>query len=369
MAEQPDKTTFAMDGCNAFNCCNRVLALHEVFKHQKQVIPHLVAMYGTDPKCWFYGLVDGIKPIAVKEGFTQGDVMSTWLYIMSIQPFLIGIRDILGLEGFVRFFVDDGNLFGSFEKIMEAIQYVIDVGPRFGYVMSKLKGSLCLGKCGNWELALARKNQLINTFGLDESIIHIHPDDCELEEQRELAAQSYGMKLVGAYVGTDSYIRHNLAIHLDKLQSTVDKLLKVSHLQCRYLLLRYCFCPKIIHLLRNTRPDLTDGIVEVFEKYKKKIFCDILGKDPEHLEDVHWLQSQLQICDGGMGLGNLEWIRHSAFAASFISHYWVTVGVEGFDMTNVLADLDTVENKHLIAFRESFRFFHQLDPALRWLNL
>ncbi len=102
-------------------------------------------------------------------------------------------------------------------------------------------------------------------------------------------------------------------------------------------------------------PDLTDGFVEMFEKYKKKIFCDILGKDTGCRVSCRFLMVEW------------DWVIWngfaSAFAASNISHYWATVGAEGFDMTNVLADLDTVESKHLIAFRESFRFFYQRDPV------
>jgi hypothetical protein len=146
--------------------------------------------------------------------------------------------------------------------------------------------------------------------------------------------------------------------HVEKLQSTVDNLLKVSTLQYRYLLLRYCFCPKVTHLLRNTRPDLSIEIVNIFDNFKRRIFCETMGKD---ISDLSWLQCQLHINDGGYGLGNLEWIRHSAFAASFISNYWATVGTR-WDLTDSLASLGTVDNKHLLAFQHSFEFFRGLDP-------
>ena len=37
---------------------------------------------------------------------------------------LQGLCDILGTNGFVQFFVDDGNLAGDFEYLYAAIQYI-----------------------------------------------------------------------------------------------------------------------------------------------------------------------------------------------------------------------------------------------------
>jgi hypothetical protein len=54
----------------------------------------------------------------------------------TIQPFLQQLHQILGDSGFVKFFVDDGNLAATFDKMVEAIQYIKEYGPMFGYTVS-----------------------------------------------------------------------------------------------------------------------------------------------------------------------------------------------------------------------------------------
>ena len=79
-----------MDGNNAFNSCNRKRALFEINDESSTA--------------WYYGLSDSIQGIDSVEGFQQGDVLAAWMYAMTIHPFLQGLCDILGTNGFVQFF-------------------------------------------------------------------------------------------------------------------------------------------------------------------------------------------------------------------------------------------------------------------------
>ncbi len=196
LTSAPNKCKFAMDAINAFNKANRKRGLAEVFTYFKQALPYLLTMYGDDLNCWYYGLPDAIAAIKAQEGFTQGDVMATWAYIMTIQPFLKGIHSRLGDEGFVKFFVDDGNLCGDFEDMLDVIDYIIQVGPTYGYHMSKVKGSYLLGKCENRELAVERKALLVEKFEMSPDMIHIHPDNAEVDD-RDKVALEYGMVMLG----------------------------------------------------------------------------------------------------------------------------------------------------------------------------
>jgi hypothetical protein len=56
-----------------------------------------------------------------------------WLYGVGTMPFLKGIRDILGEEGLLAFYADDGNLFAPFEKMVEFVEYVRREGPKYGF--------------------------------------------------------------------------------------------------------------------------------------------------------------------------------------------------------------------------------------------
>ena len=174
-----EKHKLALDGKNAFNSCNRSLGMREIWQFQKEVLPYFQTGYvQEDPKLWYFGMAEGIKPIQFEEGFMQGDVLATWAYIMTIQPFLLQLKEILGEEDFNMFFVDDGNLVADHDKAKAALMHIFTEGPRYGYNVQKLKGSICLGSCnGDWEMAQQRQQEFIDQFGFDKSIIHIHPDD------------------------------------------------------------------------------------------------------------------------------------------------------------------------------------------------
>ncbi len=74
------------------------------------------------------------------------------------------MTEILDDEGFVIFFVDDGNLSGNFDKMLEVIQYILEEGSKFGYKMS---------------VYVNAKNHLVEVIGLSEFIVKVHPDDAE----------------------------------------------------------------------------------------------------------------------------------------------------------------------------------------------
>ena len=363
--ERDDTDKFAMDAMNAFNSGNRTIGLTEIFTHAKEVFPFMLEMYGKDPNCWYYGLGDAIKPIVSAEGFTQGDVMATWAYIMTIQPFILGLRAILGDGEFVKFLVDDGNICANFETMVEAIGYVLRVGPRYGYIMNRLKGAYLLGKCGK-EVALERRQLLVTRFGMDESIIHIHPDDVD-EDYKFGTACKYGMVMLGAPVGSNEFVQLTLRAQADNLEAVAECLMNVTTKQSRFLLLKYCFCPKIIHVLRTVRPSLTNELVAKFEDLKKRIFSSILGEHPDYLSDIIWEQCGFAIGDGGMGLSDMYTVQKCAFASSFIAAYHSTLKEE-FGLERLLdsenAHVARAGILHVEEFHDIFEEFHRLKPEV-----
>ena len=85
-----------------------------------------------------------------EDGFTQGDLMATWAFIMTIQPFLIGLHNILGDENFAKFFVDDGNMCANFDKMVLGIEYILEVGPDYGYILNRNKGAFIFWGSVEW---------------------------------------------------------------------------------------------------------------------------------------------------------------------------------------------------------------------------
>ena len=158
--------------------------------------------------------------------------MATWAYIMAMQPFLVGLRQILGKNDFVMFLVDDGNLCVGHLKAIEALTYIFGEGPKYGYNVQTAKGSICLGSCGgNFGLAEFQKQELIVQFGFNEAIIHIHPNDYADGEEKVEATSKYGLKMLGAFVGSDEFVKANIMKHVESFETTVENLEKVENLQ------------------------------------------------------------------------------------------------------------------------------------------
>jgi hypothetical protein len=141
------------------------------------------------------------------------------------------------------------------------------------------------------------------------------------DDARPMASLNYGMKILGAFVGSDDFIRQRLITYMDKIELVMTNLMNVTSIQHRNILFRTCFCPKVLHILRTTRPDLSTYVVARFNRFKKRIFCSMIDIEVEELKENTWKQFELNISDGGMGVKNLEDIRLSAFMASFTSFY------------------------------------------------
>ena len=83
----------------------------------------------------------------------QGCSSASFLYSMGIQPLLKDISTSIGNQGFVKFFVDDGNIVAPTNKMIDTINLLSTKGPSLGYSMNKVKGKYLLGKCSSLQEA------------------------------------------------------------------------------------------------------------------------------------------------------------------------------------------------------------------------
>jgi hypothetical protein len=176
LESNPEMDLWAKDGDNGFGRLSRLSGLFQTKTHFRGILPILRMIYGTSSKAWYMGLQDGIEGIDSSEGCQQGDVLSMWFYAMAIHPFLQKIRNVLGNEGFTKWYADDGNTIAPFNKMTEIIRIVKEEGPKVGYYIKFSKGSYLLGKCDTNDEAIRRKSILVE-LGLNEETIHMHPDN------------------------------------------------------------------------------------------------------------------------------------------------------------------------------------------------
>ena len=174
---------------------------------------------------------------------------------MPTLPFVQELASMVVEDGSSKFFIDDGNLSAPFTKMTEALDYVFDEGPGVGYHLKRTKGVYLLGRCKDRVEALRRRMVLITRFDFDLALIRIHPDN---GGDKLL----YGAKVLGSYVGSEESIANRLEKKLAELKKEADAITTMGSLQIQYLLLRWCFCQKIIHLQRTIPPNLIGTYLE-----------------------------------------------------------------------------------------------------------
>ena len=309
----PDRDHFFMDEENAFNQVSRWKALARIKEHFPFIIPFLSKIYGEDSNGWFFGhnceearTTTGIPSL---EGVHQGDVFGSWIHCMATLPFVQELANLVGEDGSSKFFIDDGNLSASFTKMAEAFDYVFDEGPKVGYHLKRIKGVYLLGRCEDRAEAVRRKLALIARFHFDPAMIRIHPDN---GGDKLL----YGAKVLGSYLGSKESIANRLEKKLAELKKEADAITMVGSLQIQYLLLRWCFCQKIIHLQRTIPPNLIGTYLEPgFTELKKLILNSILGR-ADGIPPKTFALAELHIHDSGLGLFHSADTSKAAFLAS-----------------------------------------------------
>ena len=308
LESKPELDMWAKDGDNGFGRISRISGLYQTKEHLPELLPILKMIYGTSSNAWYMGLADGIEKLDSSEGCQQGDVLSMWFYAMAIHPFLQKIKNVLGNEGFTKWYADDGNTVAPFNKMVEVIRIVKDEGPKIGYYIKFSKGSYLIGKCETNEEAIQRKNILVN-LGLNEETIHMHPDN-----DPENAAK-FGCNILGSYIGSPTYIKSCLTAKLEKLKLESEVVKNYDNKQVQHLLLRLCFSQKINHLQRSLPPEYMTDFVKSFDSFKREILETIIGT---RVCDIRWSQSCLSTSDGGLGYQDVIKMAYPAYISALV---------------------------------------------------
>ena len=116
-------------------------------------------------------------------------------------------------------------------------------------------------------------------------------------------------------MGSEESIANRLEKKLAKLKKQADAIATVGSLQIQGLLLRWCFCQKIIHLQRTIQPNLIGTYLEPgFTELKKLILNSILGRaDGTPPKTIDLAEPHIQ--DSGLGLFHSADTSKAAFLA------------------------------------------------------
>ena len=88
----------------------------------------------------------------------------------------------------------------------------------------------------------------------------------------------YGISLLGIpTIGSESFILDQLTIKKQEIIDSANQLIAFPHSQSRFLLLTYCFSPKITYIIRNINPDLLHDFLNTFKHYQELILKSCFG--------------------------------------------------------------------------------------------
>ena len=309
LEKYPERDHFFADADNAFNRADRQICLTEVSSHFPIIMPFLRRLYGHTSKGWFFSNPDAI-PINSTQGFHQGCVLASWLFCVGMDPFYKNIQHILNNTGFVKCIIDDMNISAPFAEMIEALSYVKNSGPKFGFHLKSSKGKYLLGRCGSLIEAKRRKEILVS-YGLDPDVILIHPHDDPTNSNK------YGVDLLGTVISpSEKYLDTQLTCKLNEFQNTADNIKsKVFSSQLKFLCLKWSFSQKAAYIQRTTPPDVINkAFIPRFSDLKRKLLENIL--DRPHIDDRTWKLAQLPISNCGLGLGYCMETSHTAYIAS-----------------------------------------------------
>ena len=123
------------------------------------------------------------------------------------------MHDIVSKEGgIISTIVDDFSIVTTFDSMVEALKVLVKKGKEVGYFINFNKTQYCMSPIYDKHILQSRVNTLID-LGFSMDMIKIHPDSVSLSEEPvdvQKREEEYGFKLLGAYIGSDTYIRNNL---------------------------------------------------------------------------------------------------------------------------------------------------------------
>ena len=273
-----DHVMVKLDFTNAFNSLHRHDMLTSVLSRVPELYAYCYSAY-SHPSTLFYGSY----VISSEEGPQQGDPLGPLLFCNTIQPLLSSLNSELNLG-----YLDDITLAGPADTVASDVADIIQVGGAMGLVLNT-------GKC---EL-IAHRDCVVDDQML-QSFIRVDVGDASL---------------LGAPLFTGTVLDDAWLARCDDLARAADRLRKINA-QDALILLRSSFsAPKVLHLLRCS-PSVSHQSLLVFDSVLRSTIQSITNAD---LSDVQWLQANLPVKDGGLGVRRVSSLALPACRSNYAS--------------------------------------------------
>ena len=288
---------FLFDAENAFNSLHRSAMLTELFKraefkpiwkfaHWAYSRPSLMLAPGMDGKIQF-----GVWSY---NGVRQGDPLGPLLFGIAIHPILVATEKDSGAKLFA--FLDDITPIGTPQQVCDAIKQLDSELAFIGLRMSRSKSVL----------------------------VWFHESDPPAELQQlasELALQIEcdAVKMLGCPIGRNrARVAQMLLAQVDKHRQFFEALQnRAMSAQIAMLLLRFCGTPKLNYLCRTATGEEMKGPATQFHQMMMAVFLDRANIGLGEATDVGNVLIHQPLCNGGVGIPDVQSVRPLAWLGSF----------------------------------------------------
>ena len=163
------------------------------------------------------------------EGGSPGAPEISFLYELGIDEFVQNMVDLLSdpndvasKKGVFGGYIDYLYWAATFDKMVQAIEFVIERGPAYGYNLNMKKCVYLMAPTAKKHTVdeLRTKLATLIAMGILAQKIKIHPD-CQCGLPAEVVANrkaEWDIKILGAFIGTDDYIMSALRRKMEDIR-------------------------------------------------------------------------------------------------------------------------------------------------------
>ena len=216
-------------------------------------------------------------------------------------------------------------------RVIDALKHIEVNGKKSGYKINFDKTQYVMCKVTNKE-ELLRKLHILKEIGLKDEKIKVHPDsvslldnptNAEIEEEKAERTVKYGGRLLGAYIGSNEFVRENLQKKFNTLNIEKQNLINHPNRKNRFLLTKFCFIAKLNYIFRTQTPNESEFLLPLFNDMQYEITLSLFTTNPNsiHPQKREFLRNitKLSGMQGGLGLRNQDAVHSSAYISSIVS--------------------------------------------------
>jgi hypothetical protein len=235
-------------------------------------------------------LETGIELMCQEEGLGPGATETSWLYDLAVAPLIEQVQQAISDEdtqGIISTIIDDISIATTFDKMVEALNILVEKGKEVGYFINFDKTQYLMSPVDNHNELKRRMNMLLE-LGFKEDMIKIHPDSVSFDDKPIVLQErkvEYGVKLLGAFLGDSEYIKKNLYKKISTLNKEKHNLIKYPHVKNRYLLTKFCFIAKFNYIFRTQYPWHTEHLLPAFDELQGDIALSLFNEDIDHYDE------------------------------------------------------------------------------------